>query len=414
MREIPTLQVLCLRAVGSHDCSIEKTFEKIDGNSAVASRLLRSFHDRGITKDGMSATSLPRIPCMGPGSSRRLQSGHQVDLHHPLGAYRTESTALVLREGNPALDVLQAYVDSLVDLGRMDDGRLGKNFFAEFKENVPSGHKAALSLHNCTVGINTKKALQESNLGAHVCVLDLTGVQGLSDDMCTGLWETFTELTQLSLKNGRRLTCKSLQTLTPKLQVLDVGGCFNITCEELLTKLEDLKSLVSLHASGLGWTNLQMEALVKLPNRWKDLSFGFTTASSIHPGLSSTMIRQNLMLHANTLVSLCLCFCESVVDNALLGILGRNVPSLMFLDLRGNTQLSTVTGWYDGRASADLPHQNLSVLGRYTSLTPQSVEDTKRIHPLMSEGLQVVLDAGGIGLALEYVATKDEQTMDTS
>ena len=86
-------------------------------------------------------------------------------------------------------------------------------------------------------------------------------------------------------------------------------------------------------------------------------------------------------------------------------MLGRNLPLLKYLDLRGNPALNTVTGFYDGRASADLPVQALTVLGRYTSLTENSVEETRRAHPQMTADdlLTVYLDGGGMGAGISRV-----------
>jgi hypothetical protein len=90
------------------------------------------------------------------------------------------------------------------------------------------------------------------------------------------------------------------------------------------------------------------------------------------------------------------------MDNAILGILGRNLPNVGYLDVRGNPGLSTLTGWYDGRASADLPAQSLLVLGRYSGLQDSSVDDTRRIHPneASADLLTVVLDGDGMGAAI--------------
>jgi hypothetical protein len=83
-------------------------------------------------------------------------------------------------------------------------------------------------------------------------------------------------------------------------------------------------------------------------------------------------------------------------------ILGRHLPNVGYLDVQGNPALSTLTGWYDGRASADLPAQALLVLGRYSGLSDSSVEDTRRIHPndAPTNLLTVLLDGGGMGAAI--------------
>ncbi|VEU41941.1 unnamed protein product [Pseudo-nitzschia multistriata] len=50
---------------------------------------------------------------------------------------------LVIENGCCALDLLQSYADALVELGRMDDSRLGLRFFAEFKTNIELSYKAS-------------------------------------------------------------------------------------------------------------------------------------------------------------------------------------------------------------------------------------------------------------------------------
>jgi len=60
-----------------------------------------------------------------------------------------------------------------------------------------------------------------------------------------------------------------------------------------------------------------------------------------------------------------------------MGMLGRNLPNLMYLDVRGNPALQTLTGWYDGRVSTNLPTQPLTILAWYSSISITSVEETK-------------------------------------
>lgn len=451
MRELPSLHSICLRAVGSHACSVERTFGRKDKETTedqAASRLLRRFHRRPVLEletegsqsplassndaDAIDCIPMIRTPCIGTGSPRRLNS-NQVDLVHPFaGVLLEQSSRFIALYGNPALDVLQSYIDALVELGRMDDTRLGRYFFEEYKTNVLLGSVmderpkkrsrnenemseaaakgvASLSLHNCSLGTETIKAFVSSGLGPHLAVLDLTGIQGMTDAQCWSLLQSCPNIQKLSVKNVRRLTCAgSLQrfvTMSGKnttLEVLDVGGCFNISCQEMIELiLPNTPALVELHASGLGWSDDHLQRLVSdIPNKWNALSFGFTSANAIQKGFTSLNIRQHLQLHRETLTTLALPFCESLVDNALLGMLGRNLPVLSFLDVRGNPSLQTVTGWYDGRASADLPARPLTILARYTSVTSQSVEETKRDHPFASQELLVVLDGGGTGLAL--------------
>lgn len=419
MREIPSLQSLCFRSVGSQACSTEDAFCPVnDEHLSFASRLLRSYHSRQMT----------RIPCIG---LVRRENANQVDLHHPFVGARTRE-GLVAQHGNPALDVLQSYIDALVEMGRMDDRRLGKRFFEEYKANIQLGNDheavvsppdpkkarrssrsdtipllASLSLYNCSVGRDTLEALIASGLPNHLAVLDLTGVNGLTDDLCRMVLEKTTHLERFSVKNCRRISIQALKPLarSDHLACLDVGGCFNVSASELLEHiLPFLPALTELHASGLGWTDATVGQLSSLrkendSKQWRGLSFGFSLASPTQ-NLTAKSLREDMVACSHTLRSLALPFCETLVDNALLGMLGRNFPALGYLDLRGNPALQTVTGWYDGRASADLPPQPLTVLGRYTSMTASSVEDTKRIHPLETVDLVVILDAGGMGAAI--------------
>ena len=487
MREIPDLQTFCLRAVGSKSCSAEDTFAKLgNGEPSTASRLLRSFHKRPVgttttlvlsedskeiagsiqadpSKPTIEQIPLARCPCIGPGSSRRVNA-NEVDLNHPIvGCRRADNDdgSLIMEYGSPALDVLQAFIDSLVELGRMDDNRIGVHFLEEWKITVllaagvdpleeakaanaaasndgsnrrPSKRRrgsaravkgdspvalvqppvvsdvapalGALSLHNCTMEAETFNAIVQAGIGPHLAVIDLTGLRGLTDEFAAKLLSTMPNLKRLSLKNCRKVTAKTAQLLAVKqigLVCLDVGGCFNIAPEDVLSLVPTLPALVELHASGLKWSNETLHKLVELRDTWKGLSLGFTDR------FSQAALRENLVQLGTSLVSLALPFCENVVDNALLGMLGRNLPLLKYLDLRGNPALNTVTGFYDGRASADLPVQALTVLARYSSLTENSVEETRRAHPQQTADdlLTVYLDGGGMGSGISRVERKE-------
>jgi hypothetical protein len=456
MREIPQLQVLCLRAIGSQSCSVEVTFAKnADEQPSVASRLLRSFHRRPIedpsslpqdvsttetTVTTITSVPMKRTACIGKGSARRDQA-NEVDLNHPIIACRMGSTELtedfsiddtllIMEHGNPALDCLQSYVDSLVELGRMDDSRLGLHFFEEWKCNVllgsgksiqvdtstprkkrrrgstasPTNNNkndqdlalGSLSLHNCSFFEETIGAMVEAQIGDCLGVLDITGVHSLNDAMLEQLLPTCPHILRLSIKNCRRLTRISTQligTHQKKLQCLDIGGSYNVSPQDLLDVLPNLPDMVELHASGLAWSNPLVQELCSL-RAWKGLSLGFT------PYLTATGLKDALTPVAESLQTLALPFCEAMVDNAFLGVLGRNLPNVKCLDVRGNSNLSNLTGWYDGRASANLKAQSLIVLARYSNVSKQSLEDTKRIHPLETAQMVCILDGGGVGIGI--------------
>lgn len=416
-----------------------------------------------------------------------------------------EAEKLVAEFGSCALDLLQSYIDSLVELGRMDDNRLGLHFFQEWKaiveasadsggtdmesetetgsfpyspspavgatapfaftaqavstgrgrggrrgrgrgrgrgrspyaakraKTVPStatGQQlslsppltcGSLSLHNAVIMNETLTAMIESKMLAHVAVLDMTGIQTLDDIMLeTIVRETGPQLQRLSVKNCRRLTTISLQSLVtyaPNLVAVDLGGSYNITPTNLLEALAPrtirrgrgvfttypLVNLRELDASGLGWTNESLPSLFQI-RPWRALSIGFASPQTLSfGGFKDALFAETSESMCESLQSLALPFCEGLVDNALLGLMGRHLPHLRALDVRGNSSLSSLTGWYDGRATI-VPRvplqQSLVVLARFSGISKGSVEETKRIHPLAASPLIVVLDSEGIGLGI--------------
>jgi hypothetical protein len=125
MRQIPSLQVLCLRSVGGHGCNAEDTFapskpntSDADGKTVAssASRLLQSFdsNDENI--------SISRTPATGKGAARRNQA-NDVDLNHPwIGIWSSgdpEKREMLMEFGSSGLDVLQSYI-------RVEGERLGQ------------------------------------------------------------------------------------------------------------------------------------------------------------------------------------------------------------------------------------------------------------------------------------------------
>ncbi|KAG7365280.1 ESCO1/2 acetyl-transferase [Nitzschia inconspicua] len=372
---------------------------------------------------------------------------------------------LVAEYGSSALDLLQSYIDSLVELGRMDDNRLGLHFFQEIKANIelqshkeddnvpqppakkkkssqsptPSSGTAAigsLSLQNANFMDETLSSMLQSNVLSHIAVLDLTGVSTLTDDMLQQICcASGSQLQRLSVKNCRRLTNVSMTNLTKhcsNLISIDLGGAYNISPEYVLDTLSPLQTitnnandgnshlseLLELHASGLGWNDGHLKTLFSL-RAWRALSVGFSPLLTF-AGWKEAVWADSSEGMCNRLQSLAVPFCEGLVDNAWLGMMGRHVPHLRALDVRGNTGLNSMTGWYDGRATIvpSVPlQQSLVVLARYSNLTKSSVEDTKRVHPVAALPLTVELDSGGVGLGilrLDHTAASTRATIVSS
>jgi hypothetical protein len=162
-----------------------------------------------------------------------------------------------------------------------------------------------------------------------------------------------------------------------------------------------LPLLVEVHASGLGWNNGHLYTLFSL-RAWRGLSVGFSPILSF-AGWKDAVWADSSEGMCSRLQSLAVPFCEGLIDNAWLGMMGRHVPHLRALDVRGNTSLNSMTGWYDGRATIvpSVPlQQSLIVLARYSNISKASVEDTKRVHPVAAMALTVILDSGGVGLGI--------------
>jgi hypothetical protein len=433
MRQIPSLQVLCLRSVGGHGCNAEDTFapskpnaSDADGKTVAssASRLLQSFdsNDENMI--------ISRTPATGKGASRRNQA-NDVDLNHPwIGIWSSgdpENREMLMEFGSSGLDILQSYIDSLVELGRMDDSKLGLHFFEEWKANVmakttsslqPVKKKArrdsksitdnlgSLSLHNTILGEETIEAMIKSNMTPHLAVLDLTGIQTLTDDYLFPILKDSKNLQRLSIKNCRRLTNRTLENLgqySSNLTSLDIGGSYNLKPQAILEACANLFYLKELYASGLGWTDALLQELTSLRG-WNGLAVGFA------PLLTAQGFKTAMLSQANSLISLAIPFCEQMVDAALVGSLGRHLPQLRALDVRGNSNLTSLTGWYDGRATLDpKPEaQPLLVLARYSGISKASIEEAKRIHPLDAMELDCIMDSGGIGLGIQRQVEEEE------
>jgi solute carrier family 6 GABA transporter-like protein 1 len=113
--------------------------------------------------------------------------------------------------------------------------------------------------------------------------------------------------------------------------------------------------------------------------------------------------KQAIMNLSQSLTNLAIPFCEPMFDAALLGVMGRRFPHLRTLNVRGNSNLSSFTGWYDGRATIvpAVSSQALFVLARYSNISKSSLEDTKRIHPLQAMKLSCILDSEDMGKGIQ-------------
>ena len=111
--------------MGPHGCNPETEF---GDETPAASKLLRSFHELPVEYNGDATSALSakkdaiaaafpllsRISHSGSNSTKR-PNGNEVDLVHPF-CVQWLGEMLVLSGGNVGLDVLQSYLDSMVDV----------------------------------------------------------------------------------------------------------------------------------------------------------------------------------------------------------------------------------------------------------------------------------------------------------
>jgi solute carrier family 6 GABA transporter-like protein 1 len=349
----------------------------------------------------------------------RLDSNNNSINNSPIDK---DSEFLTIENGNHAVECLQMYIDALVESGRAGDTRLGVHFFREWvqavtgeevcsstdegqqqhrqkkrqKVNTSSSRilchlpLGSLSLHNlASASINTFRSMEYANVGSCLGTLDLTGVHGLTDSIlskviCSG---SFPRLRRLSVKNCRKLTGKSIKSLgnLRELKALDVGGCFNVHPNDVIEMVQQHPgtkrgTFTEIYASGLSWTDVALEELLFATSKHlRGLGVGFS------PYLSGPCLILTLTNAARTLDRLSISFCSGV-DDAVLSALGKNLPKLAVLDIRGCSKVYSLTGMMDGRNAASAAigaegiAEHLFVLARYSGISNNSLEETSRLY----------------------------------
>mmetsp|Transcript_26420 Transcript_26420/g.40906 ORF Transcript_26420/g.40906 Transcript_26420/m.40906 type:complete len:448 (+) Transcript_26420:35-1378(+) len=441
-REIPALRSLSLRAIGSGNCDPAVTFTSLsEKERSTTSRLLARLSEK---QDGRIFT--PK------------KNANDVDLVSPWIAvskpspYGDDLNLLVIEGGNSAVDCLQSYIDALVDLGRMQDGKLGVVFFKEWRlavlgykdaddvsnNNYPKKRKrgakqsdentkasqikalplGALSLHNCAnIGMNTLGAMKEANIGSVLGALDLTGVHALTDKILTDLVNHCPRIRRLSIKNCRKVTGVGLTAVAkglPDLRSIDMGGSFNITPADVieLAKLHPgtaVGTFTEIHASGLNWSDEFLEVFIDLvKGHLTGLSIGFS------PRLTAARVAATLGQVGETLTSLSMHFCDCMTIDLSIQ-LGKLLPKLRVIDIRGAGSINSITPMLDARAASvggygrvnegeagDDNFPVVFVLARYTGITSSSLVDTRAVH---SYDFECIIDGGGLGSGIRRLDT---------
>ncbi len=356
---------------------------------------------------------------------------------------------LMIENGSKAVDCLQSYIDALVDLGRMQDGKLGPNFFQEWRrviiedesveqsvapsdanakktrsakkkrkrdeeglaesERKSGGTKAALrlgslSFHNCAqIGLKTLQAMEVANVGSVLGTLDLTGVHSLTDVLLGEFVRSCPRIQRLSLKNCRKITGEGIMFVKglSDLKAIDVGGSFNIIPANIIELVQCHQGTLAgtfteIHASGLGWTDGLLETLLDhVKSHLTGLSIGFSPRLTAK---SCTLIGQA----GETLTSLAMHFCDCMTIDYTIQ-LGKLLTKLRVLDIRGASTVNSITPMLDARATVSGYNVNdensdpfpfLFVLARYTNITSSSLVDTRAVH---SFDFECIIDGGGLG-----------------
>ncbi|KAL3826507.1 hypothetical protein ACHAXA_004344 [Cyclostephanos tholiformis] len=358
---------------------------------------------------------------------------------------------LAIEHGNHAVECLQQFIDALVESGRASDTRMGVRFFREWTSAVvgrsvmvgwegevvrdagrggggvavvddsllprtPSKKRqkiasstanvdddatiplGSLSLHNFSAGsIRTFRSMEKANVGRCLGTLDVTGVHGLTDSILSNVicGGSFARLRRLSVKNCRKLTGRGISSLVglPNLRALDVGGCFNVLPDDVISLVRCHPStrrggFEEIYASGLGWTDVALEEIVDVTvGQLRALGVGFSPYIS-GPGLILTLSKLS-----STLEHLAFPFCAGM-DDAVASALGKALPRLAVLDIRGCNKVYSLSGMMEGRAGSAIA-KHLFVLARYSGISVNSLDETLRLYD--SEKLTCILDGGGTG-----------------
>jgi hypothetical protein len=352
-----------------------------------------------------------------------------------LASSARRSEFLTIEGGNHAVECLQQFIDALVESGRAGDTRMGVRFFREWvaavvgrdaaagggsegvgggggrsskkrRKNVAAAAVAvndstplgSLSLHNFSAGsVRTFRSMERANVGRCLGTLDVTGVHGLTDAILSNVicGGSFPRLRRLSVKNCRKLTGRGIASLVrlPNLSALDVGGCFNVHPDDVVSLVRGHPStrrggFEEVYASGLGWTDVALEEIVDATaGQLQGLGVGFSPYIS-GPGLILTLSKLS-----STLDHLAVPFCPGM-DDAAASALGKKLPRLAVLDIRGCNKVYSLSGMMEGRAGA-ASAKHLFVLARYSGISTNSLEETLRLYE--SETLTCILDGGGTG-----------------
>jgi hypothetical protein len=359
---------------------------------------------------------------------------------------------LSIENGNLAIETLQLFIDALVESGRAGDGKLGVQFFKEWlvaatgredvdaivNEGVAAGTSTsksggnggskskkrqkttavvvgdneddlssisppqllgALSLHNFSAGsTQTFRSMMQANVGYCLGTLDITGVHGLTDSILSDIicGGSFPHLKRLSVKNCRKLTGKGMASLLKltNLTALDVGGCFNILPDDVVSMVRNHPftkngNFEELYASGLGWTDAGLEDLIDVTvGQLRGLGIGFSPYLS-GPGLLLTLGKL-----ASTLDHLAVPFVQGM-DDACMSALGKSLRKLTVLDIRGCSKVYSLSGMIEGRIAGG-EDGNLFVLARYSGISTNSLDETMRLYDCKAK-VTCILDGGGTG-----------------
>jgi hypothetical protein len=285
----------------------------------------------------------------------------------------------------------------IVDDNEDNNGRSSKSI--DLSLISPPQLLGALSLHNFSAGsTQTFRSMMQANVGYCLGTLDITGVHGLTDSilsdiLCGG---SFPHLKRLSVKNCRKLTGKGMASLLKltNLTALDVGGCFNILPDDVVSMVRNHPSTKNgnfeeLYASGLGWTDIGLEDLIDVTvGQLRSLGIGFSPCLS-GPGLLLTLGKL-----ASTLDHLAVPFVQGM-DDACMSALGKSLRKLAVLDIRGCSKVYSLSGMMEGRIAGG-EDGNLFVLARYSGISTNSLDETMRLYDCKAK-VTCILDGGGTG-----------------
>jgi hypothetical protein len=255
---------------------------------------------------------------------------------------------IIRRYSTPLIDtVTQLLINSITESGRMADDIIPLISFEQTKSNT-------LSLKNSKItGVYLSEIIQRC--GPQLISIDVSGCLMVDDVMVEKLLQTCLQLQRLEIRNCRKLTDESLESLirgAPHLIHINLGGNFNMTENGIIRFVEkhpNRQKLLSLNISGLPISEQTLHSLTANCLSLKSLGIGYAL-------ITEAMVRNFLEKNGNRLESLCISwltppYSTTGVSGDIIDFISKTCPRLQTLDISGlqNITSSAIGNFVDSK-----------------------------------------------------------------